>query len=156
PDRRLKTARADLFEHSLNVSAESAAGFQPVTHGGLITIVDLNVFEAGRTLRNEVEIVEHLLGRDARTEAIPGALPCRRILPAQGRMILNKPLRQFRQQLLALHSAPECEFFQFPCFSGRKLAVFCIDDGLQRSPAQVELAAEPAARSESHQLCGTL
>src|SRR5689334_6004919 len=107
PDRRLKTARANLFEHSLNVSAESAAGFQPVTHGGLITIVDLNVFEAGRILGDEVEIVEHLLGRDARTEAIPGAPTCRWGLRSQRRMILNEPLGQFRQQLLALRPGPE-------------------------------------------------
>src|SRR5206468_8343782 len=88
PDRRLKAPRSNLLEHSLNVAAESATRFQPVAHGGLITIVDLNVLEAGRILRDEVEIVEHLLGRDARTEAIPGAPSCRRSLPAQGRMIL--------------------------------------------------------------------
>src|SRR5215831_4199374 len=96
PDRRLKAANADLFEHSLNVSAESAAGFQPVAHGGLITIVDLNVFEARRILRDEVEIVEDLLGRDARTEAIPGTPSSRRSRPAQRRMILNEPLGQLR------------------------------------------------------------
>src|SRR5215468_1886232 len=90
PDRRLEPTRADLFEHSLHVSAEGRSGFEPVAHGRLITIVDLNVFETRHFLRDEVEIVEHLLRRDARTEAIPGAPAGRRSLPAQGRMILNE------------------------------------------------------------------
>src|SRR5262249_59605836 len=50
----------------------------------------------------------------------------------------------------------EWKFVAFPRSAGRKLAVCGIDDRLQRSPPQVELTAEPAARCKSHQLCGTL
>src|SRR5262245_58479595 len=86
PDRRLESTSADLFEHSLDVSTEGRAGVEPVTHGRLITIVDLNVFETWHIFRDEVEIVEHLLRRDARAEAIPGAPARRRSLAAQGWM----------------------------------------------------------------------
>src|SRR3989442_4124124 len=86
PDRGFESTGADLFEHSLDVSSESRSGFQPVAHGGLITIVDLNVLEAGRVFGDEVEIVEHLLRSDAGTEAIPRAPSRRRSLGAQGRM----------------------------------------------------------------------
>src|SRR5262245_6686285 len=86
PDRRLESAGANLFEDGLDVSTESRSGFQPVAHGGLITVVDLNVFESGRIFRDEVEIVEHLLRGDVRTEAIPGTPPGRRRLAAQRRM----------------------------------------------------------------------
>src|SRR5690348_6161123 len=99
PDRRLESTLANLFEHGLDVSAESSSGFQPIAHGGLITIVDLNVFEAGRILRDEVEIVEHLLRSDAGTEAIPGTPPGRRRQAAQRRMILSKAFGELRQQL---------------------------------------------------------
>src|SRR5206468_704022 len=106
-----ESTRTDLFEHSLHVSAEGRSCFQPVAHGRLITIVDLNVFKPRRILGDEVEIVEHLLRRDARTEAIPGAPAGRRSLAAQGWMILNEPFGQLREQLLAIRSGPECEFF---------------------------------------------
>src|SRR5262245_11529477 len=71
-------------------------------------------------------------------------------------MILNEPLGQLRQQLRAVYSGPECEFFEFHCCAGSKLEIFRIDDHLQQSPAQIELTAEASARSESHQLYWTL
>src|SRR5262249_20545249 len=130
--------------------------FQPVAHRRLITIVDLNVFEAGRILRDEVEVIEHLLRCDTRTEAIPGAPSRRWSLAAQWWMILNKASRQLREQLVAVRSGRECEFLQFPCLTRREFEIFCVDHSLQRLAAQIELAAETAARSEGHQLCRTL
>src|SRR5262245_16435927 len=88
PDRRLESTRTNFFEHSLHVSTEGRSGFEPVAHERLITIIDLNVFETRRVFRDEVEIVEHLLRRDARTKAVPGAPARRRCLAAQRWMIL--------------------------------------------------------------------
>src|SRR5439155_14357467 len=71
PDRRLEPAFADLGEDALHVAAERRAGFEPVAHGGLIAIVDLNVGEARHVVLDRREIVEHLLRCDARSEAVP-------------------------------------------------------------------------------------
>src|SRR5437867_566072 len=96
PHRRFESTRANLFENGLDISTESGSGFQPVAHSRLITIVDLNVFEAGHILRDEVEIIENLLCGDAGTEAIPGAPSGRRGLATQGWMILNELIRHLR------------------------------------------------------------
>src|SRR6185369_3104705 len=73
PDRGLEAARADLLQHALDVSAERRTRLEPVAHCRLVAVVDLHVTQTGRVLRDEVEIVEDLLGRDARTEAVPRA-----------------------------------------------------------------------------------
>ena len=63
PDRGLEALLADRLEHALHVAAEGLAGFQPVAHGGLIAVVELDVFELRRVLDDGVEIVHHVLAR---------------------------------------------------------------------------------------------
>jgi hypothetical protein len=71
PDCRFKPALSDLLQNTLDVAAEGRTSFQPVTHGRLVAIVDLNVTKSGSVFRDEVEIIQHLSRCYARTEAIP-------------------------------------------------------------------------------------
>src|SRR5262245_5590866 len=86
PNRRFEPARANLFEHRLNITAECSAGFEPVTHRRLIAVVDLDVLQAGRVLCDEIKVILYLLCRDTRTEAVPGTPAGRRSSRSQGRM----------------------------------------------------------------------
>src|ERR1051326_9106123 len=87
PDGRLKTTLANLFEHALHVAAEGSAGLEPVAHRRLIAVVDLHVAQTWDVFGDEVEIVEYLLCRDARAEAVPRTPACRRRWKTQTRMI---------------------------------------------------------------------
>src|SRR5215813_2653427 len=87
PNRGLETACANLLQHALHVAAKRRASFEPVAHRGLVAVVDLHITQARRVLRDEVEIVEHLLRRDARTEAVPRAPAGRRRGKLEWRMI---------------------------------------------------------------------
>src|SRR6185295_1133605 len=91
PDRRFKATRVDLLQHALHVSAERRAGLEPVAHGRLVTIVDLDVAQTGCVFGDEVEIVEDLLRSDARAKAIPRA-------PA-GRWLRRKTPRMIGDEL---------------------------------------------------------
>src|SRR2546422_11387831 len=46
PDRRRKPALANFFKHALHITAKGRARLEPITHGRLITIVDLYVLQA--------------------------------------------------------------------------------------------------------------
>src|SRR6185369_4032998 len=94
PDRGLEAALADLLQHALDVSAKRCAGFEPVAHRRLVAVVDLHVTQTGRVLRDEVEIVEDLLGRDARAEAVPRAPAGRWRRETRQRMIGDKLCRE--------------------------------------------------------------
>src|SRR5204863_7209181 len=71
PDGRLESAPANRVEHVLHVPAEGRPGLEPVAHRGLITVIYLDVLQRGYLRGDDVEIREHLLRRDARTEAVP-------------------------------------------------------------------------------------
>src|SRR5205814_2615100 len=90
PDRRLKAAITNMFQHALHVAAECRAGLEPIAHRWLITIVDLHVTQAGRVFCGEVEIVEDLLCGNAWAKAIPRAQTRRRGWKTQRWMIRNK------------------------------------------------------------------
>lgn len=71
PDRRLETTLANLLQNTLDVATKRGARFEPVAHRGLIAIVDLYVAQTGSVFRDEVEIIQNLLSRDAWSKAIP-------------------------------------------------------------------------------------
>src|ERR1700681_3987150 len=91
PNSRLETPRASLFKHSLYIAAKGRAGFQPVAHRWLISVVDLNVLELGRIPRDEVQIVQNVLRGHSRSEKIPRA-PTRRRRRAQDRRMIDGQL----------------------------------------------------------------
>src|SRR5450759_2142821 len=80
PAGGLEALLADRLEHAPHVAAEGLAGFQPIAHGGLVAVVQLNVLELRRILDDRREIVHHVLTGDAWAEAIPTA-------PAGGRSL---------------------------------------------------------------------
>src|SRR5215203_1556857 len=45
PDRRFETSLANPFQNALHIAAECGAGFQPIAHRRLVTVIDLNVLE---------------------------------------------------------------------------------------------------------------
>src|SRR5688572_2282417 len=90
PDRRFKASFAHLFQHALHVAAKCSAGLEPVGHRRLIAIVDLHVTQQGRLFGDEVEIIEHLLRRYARTKTVPRAPPGWRRGKTQWRMVSDK------------------------------------------------------------------
>src|SRR5207244_7440808 len=80
PNRRFEPSLPDPIEDRADVAFERGAGVEPVAHRALIAIVYLDVFQRRDPLRDDVEIVEHLLCGDARAETVPLA-PARRPQP---------------------------------------------------------------------------
>src|SRR5215510_6364543 len=101
PDRWFETTLANLFEHALHVAAESGASLEPVAHGRLVAVVDLHVTQTGGLFGDEVEIVEDLLRRDARAEAVPRTPARRRRGKALRWMIGDELRREIVEQLFA-------------------------------------------------------
>src|SRR5205085_32842 len=132
PDGRLEAARANLFKYALHVAAESRARLQPIAHRRLIAVIYLNVLETRNVFGDEVQIVEHLLSRDARPEAVPRAPARRRRLRAQGRMVLAQTRGQLREQLFARCARSESELFQLPRLTWLQFQAFSVNDDLQR------------------------
>src|SRR5258708_4912544 len=99
PNSWFIAARANLFKNALYIAAEACAGFQPVAHRWLISVVDLNVLELWRIPSDEVQIVSYVLGGHSRSEEIPRA-PTGRRRPAENRRMIDAQLPgQSSQQL---------------------------------------------------------
>src|SRR5215469_7048595 len=120
PDRRLETAFADGAQHVANIASERRAGLEPIPHGRLVAVIDLDVFQLGNGFRNHVEVVEHLLGGDPRPKAIPGA-PSGRNWPHQALGVMGgNPLPDCRKRSAAI-AISDHKFLKFPSLAGSQL-----------------------------------
>src|SRR5207248_2264855 len=102
PDGRFEAARTDLTQYAEYIASKSFAGFKPVAHGGLITVVDLNIFQTGDVLGNDIQIIDNILRRDPRTEAVPGAPAGWRLWKVQTRVVGINPLAHSIEQRSAV------------------------------------------------------
>src|SRR4029453_3127717 len=93
---------ADVLQHGLHAAAECGTGLEPVAHRRLVAVVDLDVLQAWNLLRDDVEVVAHLLRRDARAEAIPRAPAGWRRRKSQTRMRSVQARRQRAEQRAAI------------------------------------------------------
>ena len=143
PDGRLEAAPPNLFEHAQHVAAESFPRLEPIAHGRLIAVVDLNVFQARDVLGDLVQIIENLLRGDARSEAIPGA-------PAGGRRG-EKAARRMVPIDARRHTGRRVagrELFQIPRLAWRQLQVFGIHHHFERSLPQEKSTDEAMTGGE--------
>src|SRR5207247_5023286 len=97
---------------------------------------------------DRLEVVQDVLGGDARSEAVPRAPACRRPRGPTQRMICREPCGDVGQQLLAVPALATRELFELPCFARRKRQPFGVDDDLERPGTHAKRAAEAAARGE--------
>ena len=135
PYGRLKASLANLFEHTLHVAAECGTRLEPITHRRLVAVVDLYVTQTWNVFRDEVEIVEHLLRRNAWAKAVPRTPTGGWVWKTQPRMTGDEPGRQILQQALTIISGFIHERFELPRFAGSQLAIFGVDDDFQRLTA---------------------
>ena len=151
PDGGLEALLADRLQHALHVAAEGLAGLQPVAHGRLVAVVELDVFELRRVLDDGGEIVHHVLAGDARAETIPAAPAGGRSLEAQRRMVLVDPVGQPGEQCGAIGSAGEGELFEIPGFAGSEREALGIEHHFDGFRTQEEAAVEAVATGEGEQ-----
>ena len=153
PDRGLESAASNLIEHGAHAATERRAGREPVAHRALIPVVDLHVLQTGEALRDDVEVVEHLLCGDARAEAIPRAPAGRR---RRGRAD-NRGWCTARRSPAAASSAARSDagrdhqFFQRPRLARSEGKTFAVEHRSHRRSADDEPSAEPRARREGEQ-----
>src|SRR4051812_48643649 len=125
PDGRLEAALPNGVDHLAHVSPERGTGLEPVSHCGLVAIIDLDVGEPGNLLRDHVEVIEDVLRGDARTEAVPRAPPGRRGGSLERRMIprdlFGKALAIHRLDIVAI-------LFELPGLAGLQRQAFSVDD----------------------------
>ena len=152
PDGGLEALLADGLQHFLHAAAEGASGFQPVAHGGLVAIVELHVLELRRVFGDGGEVVHHVLGGDARAEAIPTAPAGGRRGELQGRMIHGDAAGELVEQLGAIGAGGEEELLEIPGFAGSEREAFGIEHDLDGFRPQVETAVESPAACETEQL----
>ena len=151
PDGGLEALLADRLQHALHVAAEGLAGFQPVAHGRLIAVVQLDVFELRRVLDDGGEIVHHVLAGDARAETIPAAPAGGRSLEAQRRMVLVDPVGEPGEQCGAIGAAGEGELFEIPGFAGSEREALGVEHDFDGFRTQEEAAVEAVAAGEGEQ-----
>src|SRR5262249_55867184 len=52
-----------LFQDFDDISTERLASLQPVSHRGLVAVIDLHIFQLRKFLRNDVQVLQDLFGR---------------------------------------------------------------------------------------------
>src|SRR5215472_9010174 len=145
PDGRFESPSPNLLVHFDHISAERLAGLQPVSHRGLITVIDLHIFQLRQLLRNDVQVLQDLRTRYPGTKAIPRT-PAGRHRPEDSLgMILGDAISELPKKFRPPVSLPDHELFEFPCFSGRQLQAFGVQHALDRTRVHEESSDETPA-----------
>src|SRR4051794_31352818 len=152
PDRRLKAARPDLIQHRPHVAAKRGAGGEPVAHRALIAVVDLHVGQRRQATGDRLQVVEYLLGRHARTEAVPRA-PTRwwSLAGSSGtgyerRMMDAQPIGELVEQPCPARTAADHQLLERPALAWSKREPFGVD---HRGKAGRRQAGESKATAEA-------
>ena len=112
-------------------------------------------FEAGNLLRDDVEVVAHLLCGHSWTKAVPRTPPGRWRRKPERRMIRVQPLRQRRQERLTIRSRRVRELLERPLLARFERQPFGFDDDLERRRPNVQRARESSARIEGEDVVRT-
>src|SRR5262249_55513064 len=146
PDCRLEPLLPNASKHGLNMSAERVSRLKPVAHRGLVPVIDLDVLQPRHILSNKIQILEYVIGSDARTKTVPGTPTGHRLCRKNGRMRLGKMGRQLGEQGFARASLQKEEVLQLPCLPWLEDSPLCVHHGFNTIGREIELPSKAAAR----------
>ena len=110
---------------------ELVTWLQPISHERLVTVIDLDEFQAGYVPGDHFQVAENVSFSDIRAKGVPGTPPGRRYREDQPWMILLDAGGQGVEQVSLRLPADEHELLQDPGFTGSQGQPFRVQHDLK-------------------------